>query len=42
MKNCYTKFQNDICDNDGDMLVQKNNMKNQNFVFFMPHLSEEK
>ena len=42
MKNLHTKFQNDICSSNGDIIVQKNNMKNQNFAFFMPYLSEEK
>ena len=27
MKNWHTTFQNDICNNNGDILVQKNNMK---------------
>ena len=40
-KNRDTKFQNEICINNGDILVQENNMKNQNFAFFTPHLSEE-
>ena len=42
MKNLDTEFQNDICYSNGDNIVQKNNMKNQNFAFFMPYVSEEK
>ena len=42
MKNWYTKFQNYICNSNGDILVEKNNMENQNFASFMPYLSEEK
>ena len=42
MKNWYTKFQNDICNSNGDILVEKNNMENQNFGFITPYLNEEK
>ena len=36
MKNKHTKFQNYICNNNGDILVQKNNMKNHNLPFSRP------
>ena len=41
MKNLYTKFQNDICNGNGDIVVHKNNMKTQNFALFTPYLSED-
>ena len=42
MKNLHTKFQNDICNRNGGIIVKKNNLKNQNVAFFMPYLREEK
>ena len=42
MNNEHTKFKNDILNSNGDILVQRNNMRNQNFAFFTPHLSQGK
>ena len=41
MKKWHTQFKNYICNNNGDILVQKNDMKNQNFAFSR-HISVKK